>query len=541
MYILNKDKKIKVEDLVHLRPFLIGDLATKQANNNPDKLALVDIAAKKKFTFKEYNDRINSLAFGLKALGVKKGDVVCIVSKNSFKVAEAFFAIWKLRAIAFPMNWRLTHDDIVSSIKRVEPKFLLIQSGFEDLYRDYKEGEFVHLDLQKKGMAWYDDLVRKRISSEEKTEIEYGDVRPTDEYEIATILLTGGTTGVPKGCALSHRAMVTSTISYATIVKYRDQNHRLLVPAPLFHGGGLIMGFLSTFYGQGATFLLEEGRPLEDLLKSIQEEKITHTFMVPTVINRLINDANLVKKYDISTLKCIVDGGEPHDPKKKKEGMELLGANICNCSATQTEGGVTGRYINYDDYTDPKYLECSGNKDALFSQTEVFGKNDKPLREEEGEIVVRGEHLMSFYWGDEEKTKEKIKKGWLRTEDLGIRCDDGRQEYTGRISDLIISGGENIFASEVEWPINQHPAVAECAVFGLPDEMWGEKVTAAVVLKEKGSMSEKELIDFAKSKIASYKAPKEIIFLDEIPKTGLGKTQRFSIKEKLVKERSLSS
>lgn len=542
MDIKNKDKMVSVEDLVHLRPLLLGDLPRKQADNIPDKVAVVDITCKKEFTFKNFNNRVNSLAIGLKDLGVKKGDVVCIVSKNSFKLAEAFFAIWKLRAIAFPMNWRLSLEEMLGVLKRFEPKFLIIQSKFESLYEHYKEGKFVHLDLQKKGMAWYDDMVNAEISPEERAEIEDADARPTHEYEISTILLTGGTTGVPKGCALSHKAIIAGTISYATIVKYRDENHRLLNSAPMYHGGGLIIGFLPTFYGQATNFIMEEGSPLEEILKTIQEEKITHIFMVPTVINRLLNEADLVKKYDISSLKTIMDGGEPHDPKKRKAGMELLGCNIFNAGGTQTEGGVTGRYINYDDYTDPKYLECFGNKDPLLCETDVFGENDnKPLRGKEGEFVNRGEPLMSFYWGDEEKTKGKIKRGWLRTEDLGIRFKDNRQEYTGRISDLIISGGENIYASEVEWPINSHPAVAECAVFGLPDEIWGERVVAAVVLKEKGSVSEKELIGFAKTKIASYKVPKEIIFVDEIPKTGLGKTQRFKVKEQIMKERALSS
>ena len=147
---------------------------------------------------------------------------------------------------------------------------------------------------------------------------------------------------------------------------------------------------------------------------------------------------------------------------------------------------------------------------------------------------------MSFYWGDEEKTKQKIRKGWVRTEDLGVRFGDGRQEYTGRISDLIISGGENIYASEVEWPMNAHPKVSESAVFGLKDEKWGEKVCAAVVLREKGSITENELVEYLKTKIAGYKVPKEIIFVEEIPKSGLGKTQRFKVKEAIMKDRVIS-
>lgn len=540
IHIKNKGKSVNVRDLVHLRPTLLGDIAKKQARNFPDKEALVDIAASRRFTYKEFNDRINPLALALEDAGIKKGDVVCVVSRNSYKFLEVCFAIWKLRAIAFLMNWRLSLDEMVGALERVEPQFVLIGNDFAELYDEYSKATFVNLDQKKEGMYSYEEMLNRQTCKQREAELEERDIRPGDEYEVSTILLTGGTTGIPKAVAMSHKAVLSSATSWAIYTKHQGREARMFTAAPLFHAGGLILAFLSTFFRGGTTVIVPAGVPFEEWLRIMQDEKITLCMAIATMINRFLGERDLVKKYDLSNFKGFVDGGEPHDPQKRREIMEFLNCNITNGGGTQTEGCACGRLMNYEDYPwkkEPKYLESFGVIDPMWCETEVFDENDNPVREKEGEFVIRGEHMMSFFWGDEERTRQKIKSGWLRTDDLGVRFEDGRQEYTGRKSDLIISGGENVYATEIEQVIEQHPAVTRAAVFGVPDNQWGERITATVALKESASISEEELIEFIKSKIARFKAPKQVVFVDEVPTTALGKTQRVKAREIFMQQR----
>ncbi|UHQ96114.1 class I adenylate-forming enzyme family protein [Natrinema halophilum] len=524
----------EVRDYRHLKPLVLGEFPKRVVESHPpENLAIRDLTYNVDLTYLEFAERIESLAQTLRDYNVNTDDIIAIYSKNSYKLIESIFAIWKCGAIALPLNWRLNEDTLSNLRQKYDPKLTFVSSRASPIHDRGKPDKFIDMDGTYPELKPFDD------DPADISLLSEIDAQPGDEYEIANIFLTGGTTGIPKGVALSHKAIVESITNQIILNKGFHELHndiRTLSTAPLFHAGALINGLLPTMYLGGTNIIMEEDNPLEDRLKHIDNECVSYVFIVPTVMNRILRNKHLLNKYDISNLHTVFDGGEPHDPEKRREFIELVGCNVTNAAA-QTEAGANGGFINYIDYMndDPKYLNCSAVRTSMRCEVDVVDETGESVPPgERGELLFRGEHMMTEYWQEPDKTSDKIKDGWLYTGDIVRRYSDHRIQYIGRKDDIIITGGENVSAILVEDTIEKHPDVQEAAVFGVDDEEWGEAITSAIVLKNNKELTENDIIQFTKKHLASYQAPKYIWFIDTIDKNAVGKKQRFKVKDRYL-------
>ena len=374
----------------------------------------------------------------------------------------------------------------------------------------------------------YEDLIS--TESDHFTDIP---VRPDD---LAWLFYTSGTTGMPKGAMLTHRNLIAMTMNfYADICPGFGANEVILHAAPLSHGSGL---YALPNIGKAAPNVILESKSFDPELafKTIEKFRVTNMFAAPTMI-KLMVDSPAVDKYDHGSLKALNYGGAPMLVEDMKEAIAKLGRCLVQLFG-QAESPMTITYLSHKDHVQegtPKQMErlASAGIPRTDVEVKIFDPDDKELPPGEmGEIVTRSDLVMNGYWRNPEATADTIRNGWLHTGDMGYMDESGYLFIMDRSKDMIISGGENIYPREIEEVLVQHPAVREVAIIGVPDPKWGEAIKAVVSFVEGKSATEDELIAFCKDNIASYKKPKSIDFLDELPKNNYGKILKRELRAK---------
>ena len=493
----------------------IGSILTKRAHMNPDNEALFDVSAGRRFNYAELNDRTNQVVNAL-APSVKKGDRVALLMMNSHEFISAFFAIAKLGAVVVPLNWRLVPDEL---------EFILKDSGSTVLF--YGE-EFLPSvgELHSRGDKTDIKLWIHTGSDATKPPFAKGfnelvDPAPSTEPEITAfdddmlyIMYTSGTTGLPKGVMHTHSTQMEALVTLNATSDFCIGD-RYLNPMPLFHVGALTPAIVGAYRGL-AHILMRAFDPVK-VWELVRDEKINNALLVPAMLGacRMVYDP---ATHDHSTLRWFLSGAAPV-PKALIEAYAEMGIEIHQVyGLTETCGPAC--------LTTPEdALRKAGSTGKAFFHTDV--KLVRPDGsecdvDEPGEVLIRGGHIMTGYWNRPDATAEAIRDGWFYSGDVATRDSEGFIWIQDRLKDMIISGGENIYPAELENVILGNPGVADVAVIGVPSEKWGE-TPLAVVVKKDPALDEATVLAHCEGKLARFKMPTAVRFVDVIPRNASGK------------------
>jgi len=510
-----------------------SEFLTIAASLVPDRIAIA--CEGRQETFAQLQERVNRLANALQSLGVGKGDRIAVMAVNSIPCVEVYYATAKAGAVFVPLNYRAKREELAYMVNNSESSVLLVGERYLELAAAIRSElhtvkQMVCIDAHPKGMPNYEDMVATHPPEELFT-----DVKDTDP---AIILYTSGTTALPKGVVLTHLGMtvyVTNTVEPADPTA--EDVDVLLVSVPFYHVAGATT-MLSAVWGGRKMVILPQFDP-EAWLKVVQEYRVTHSFVVPTMLKRIMEHPDF-NRFDLSSLKLITYGAAPTPYEVVTRAVQLFKCGLMNAyGQTETTSSLT--FLGPEDHVLPegppeerekklRRLRSVGRPmdDVTVAIVDPDGAVLPPGQE--GEIVAQGARIMSGYLGRDEETSEAMRGGWLHTGDVGWMDEDGYLYITGHTKDLIIRGGENIAPGEIEAVLDQHPAVLEAAVIGVPDAEWGEEVKAVIIPKPGERPSPKELTTFVKTRLASYKAPKYYEFVEDLPRNYLGKVLKTELR-----------
>lgn len=510
--------------------YTLGDVPRKGLALYRDRVAMVFEG--KSITYGEMDNRVNGLANALINLGLKKGARVTILAENTYKYMEVYFGASKAGISVTPLNFRLSDGELTYIINDCEATLLLVGDGYEEralgLKKDLKSIKtWISLDKRIDGYLFYENLVKDASDTDPMAEV--------DENDMTILMYTGGTTGLPKGVMLSHRNILTAMYGLIFGYSFTSKDTTCYV-LPLFHVS--LWPVLCLLMVGGRAVILR--RPdLGEILRTIQDYKCTHIVLVPTLLTWLVDDPRS-NEFDLSSLRLITYAGSPMPIEVLRRCVQKFG-NIFTQGYGLTEAAPLVTVLFKEDHVleGPKAkLLTSVGKVGLPVEVRIVDENDTPLKPGEvGEIAIRGKNVMMGYWKNPELTAATLRGGWLHTGDMGMIDEDGYIYLVDRKADMIITGGENVYPKETEDVLYAHPAIKECAVVAAPDDRWGERVQAVVVLKAGQTVTEEGLIKHCKSKLAGYKCPKKIEFWDELPKTPIGKILRKDVKKHFWKGR----
>ena len=450
-------------------------------------------------SLEEMNRTSSELASGLvSGLDLEPGDRVAILDKNSDDYIELLFALDKVGAVACPVNWRLTAPEVATIVADAEPKALVVSN---DLRQNADQVTCRVLD--------YSELPREKDGT---------DPGRDREDRVTWQLYTSGTTGVPKGAMLTNLNLLGLTGNLPMEIKGLDEYGRSLVAMPLYHIGGCGWALAAMF--AGCTAVITREFVPQDILRVIIEQRINTAFLVPAAL-LFLTSLPESKGADYSALKNIAYGASPITPELLNRSIETFGSRLTQVyGLTETTGAVT--FLQHEDHVGDRFLSCG--RSGFGHELKVVGPDDRELPYGEiGEIVYRGPGTMAGYWRNERDTEAAIRDGWFHTGDAGTMDRDGFIYIKDRIKDMIISGGENIYPAEIEAVLAGHPHVADVAVIGVPDDTWGEAVKAIVIRKPASSLTAEELIEWSASRLAGFKRPRSVDFVDMIPRNPSGK------------------
>lgn len=469
-------------------------------------------------TFAETADQVARLAGAFQHLGVASGDRIAILSLNSDRYSELFLAIPWADAVFVPVNVRWSAAEIAYSLNACDARVLFVDENFASLVAGLRDEcpqvstvIFCGDGDVPDGMRGYEDL----IAGSEPVE----DARRGGE-DLAGIYYTGGTTGTPKGVMLSHDNLGASAIGSAATGDFVDPGGRFLHAAPMFHLADGAAWCAQTVVG-GTHVMVPSFEPAA-VLEAISAHGVTSTLLVPTMIGMLVNHPDAYE-YDMSSVRHVVYGASPMSEAVLDKALKLFPNAGFTQAYGMTELSPVATLLLSEDHHHP-VRRTSAGKAAPHAEVRIVDPFDEEVpRGTVGEVVSRGDHVMLGYWNQPDATADAVCDGWMHTGDGGYMDDDGYVYIVDRMKDMIVTGGENVYSVEVEKALAQHPAVASCAVIGLPDETYGERVHAVVVPTEAGTVTEAELREFCKERIAGYKTPRTVEFRDALPLSGAGK------------------
>ena len=507
----------------------------------PGKEALID--GSKRFTYKQFGARVAGLIAALHSLGLKKGSVVSVAAPNCHEYMEIYYACGIAGIVLSPLNYRLSVREIAAILEDSESGALLVHSDFVDkvagLLSDctsvktvicFGEGarpENKHLE--------YETLVNT------KNDIQFDRLPQLKADDLAHLYYTSGTTGKPKGVMLTQGNVTFNALAVIADLGLFEKD-TWLHAAPMFHLADAWSTFAITWAGGKHVFI--PYFQSASALQSIEKEGVTASVLVPTMLNAMLHDSE-IDKYNYSSMRMVLTGGSPIAPDVVREAINKFG-----CEYVQLYGMTeTSPFLTL---SRPKADQLTGDADGELNTRSrtgrpYIGAEVKVIRTdgtevehndlEVGEIVARGPSIFTGYWKQPDATAQTLKDGWIHTGDLAVVDSEGFINIVDRAKDMIITGGENVYSTEVEFILHEHPGVMECAVFGIPDGTWGEAVKAVVVQRNGQSLKEADLVQFLREKLAHYKVPRSIDFVSELPKTGSGKIYKKGLREQYWRER----
>ncbi|HEX3252905.1 MAG TPA: long-chain-fatty-acid--CoA ligase [Pyrinomonadaceae bacterium] len=488
---------------------MIPELLKQRVSAAPDKPFLFSEADKRQFTYKEFEAAVTRSANMLAGHGVQKGDVVSLLMPNSVEYVIAYFACWQLGALAGPINSLLKSQEIAYVISNSEAKALLVNSEFLPMLETVRE------DLPTlRAIIRFDNVAeatREHASTTERaTEIDL-------DHE-AIIIYTSGTTGKPKGCLLTHGNVIANARQITTWLGFTEKD-RLLTMMPLFHMNAVSVTTMSALYAGGST-VVSPRFSASRFWQIISDYEITSFGSVATMLSMLLTTYPDGVPAGLKTdqLRFAMCGSAPVPAEVLRRFEETF-----NCLVV--EGYGLSESTCRSTFNPPDQRRRPGSCGLpIGNEMRVVDEEDRDVPEGKlGEIVLRGENILKGYYKNDAANTAAFRNGWFHTGDIGYRDKDGFYFIVDRKSDMIIRGGENIYPREIDEVLYQHPQIAAAAVVGVPDALYGEEVAAVVVLKPGAKTSEQEVIDYCKERLADFKCPKTVHFLEDIPKGPTGK------------------
>lgn len=540
----------------------IGQLLEEVAEKFPNNDAVVFPNRELRYSYEAFNRHCRQVAKGLMKLGVEKGDHLAVWTSNQPEWLAAQFATGKMGAVLVTVNTNFQTTELEYLLSHSDATTLILMESYKGTsYVDmlytivpelktsvpgklqseslpYLKNVIILGEKRFPGMFLWSDIIKLGLEVEDETlEKRQAELHPDD---VINMQYTSGTTGYPKGVMLSHYNLINNANSIATCMNLTDKD-RLCIPVPFFHTFGCVLGTLTSVTAGTSMVVIEEFHA-EQVLKAVEAEKCTALHGVPTMFIAELNHPNF-EKYDLSSLRTGIMAGSTCPIEVMRAVTEKMGVKEITIAYGQTESSPVITQTRTNDPLEIRVTTVGRPLPNVEVKIVEPGTDREVPRNVEGELCTRGYHVMKGYYKNEKVTRETIDAdGWLHTGDLAVMDDNGYCRIVGRLKDMIIRGGENIYPREIEEYFYLHPKVLDVQVVGVPDEFYGEEVMAWVKLKEKQTASAEEIREFFKSRISHHKIPRFIQFCEEFPLTASGKIQKFKLRQKgieLIKDRIL--
>jgi long-chain acyl-CoA synthetase len=500
----------------------------------PEKVAA--ICGNSRLTFQELGERVNRLSSALAGLGLTKTDRVSILSFNCHRFLELYYGVAQLGAVVVPINFRLQPPEIKYIVNHSGSKAIAADPALVSLIEPVRHElesveQFILIsDEHREGFLNYEEMLRSASGDYIAPELS--------NDELLGLFYTSGTTAEPKGVMLTHKNMLSNIAHTEEVYNYLPEDIYLHA-APMFHlaDGAAVFSHTS----RGATQAFIPRFDPKQVLETIARERVSLLLLVPTMLNFVLQQPD-IDSYDLTSLRHLTYGASPIAPDLLKRAMKVL-----NCEFGQgyglTEASPLLTVLQHEDHLvsddkDAKRLASCGKPVRGVDVRVVKEDGTDAQPGEVGEIVARGPNIMLGYWKRPEDTEEALRDGWLHTGDLATVDEEGYIYLVDRKKDMIVTGGENVYSTEVEAVLYAHPAVKEAAVIPIPDADWGEAVHACVAVRDGRRVTSEELEDFCRERLANYKVPRSIEFIEgELPKGGTGKILKKLLRERYWKDR----
>lgn len=535
-----------------VREVTLGQLLAETVEKYPDERAISFVDREYNQTWKEFSDTVDAMAKGLMAMGIKKGEKVAVWATNVPHWVALQFATARIGAILLTINTNYRSEEIDYVLKQSDCENIFIINGLRDAnYLEILNGLIPELKTHQRGAlnsTTYPSLKRVFFLGPEKhrglysmSEVmslavatgddEYQERQDSlDPYDVINMQYTSGTTGFPKGVMLTH-VNIGNNGYWLGAGQNFSHDDRICIPVPLFHCFGCVLGVLACV-NHGATMVLVEAYDPVDVMASIEEEKCTGVYGVPTMFIAMM-DHKLFNKFDFSSLRTGIMAGSPCPVKSMNDCIEKMNMTEVTIVFGLTEASPGMTQTMYNEPLVQKKCETVGKSMPGIEVKIVDQKTGEDLPAgQHGEVVCRGYNIMKGYYKMDEATAEAIDgDGFLHSGDIGVMDEDGYFAITGRIKDMIIRGGENIYPKEIEDFLHHMEGVQDVQVVGVPSKKYGEQPGAFVVPYPDSDISPQDVIDFCQGKIAWFKTPKYVHFLEGFPLTASGKIMKMKLRE----------
>jgi len=512
----------------------IGKIPAKYARLDPQREALVDVPNDRRISYGELDRRVRCLANALLGeLGLVKGDRVAVLSRNCIEYMEVYYACARCGLIVQPINWRLGPDEMTRILADGDPQVVVLSAEYASLQPVLQAALSVRhwLGFGEGSDQAYEALLARASDAEPAVSDQVGNDDPV------LILYTGGTTGESKGALHTHRSLYMGMLNQ-TVAERIVPTDVYMLTGQMFH---IPVGLAMNYQAHGCPVVLINFEA-KLALEVIQRERVSAFLGITTMLNWMmaVDDFD---RYDLSSLRNIQYGGGPMPHSVVAAALRSFPCTLIQ-GYGQTEG-MTMTFLSQEDHIaalrgeHPERLGSCG-REGFVTSVKIADSQGNPVPRDgttPGEILVQSDANMVGYWRRPELTAETLRDGWMWTGDVAVWDEEGYIFIVDRAKDMIISGGENIYSTQVEAAIHQHPAVLESAVFGVPDEQWGEAVKAVVVLKPGASATEQEIIATAAQHLASYQKPRSVDFVDSLPKAPTGKILKRALRDPYWKSR----
>ena len=519
----------------------IGANLDSTAARHPDRDALIVPHQKIRQTWAEFKASVDEVAMGLLALGIEAGDRVGMWSPNFAEWTYIQYATAKIGAIQVNINPAYRTSELKYALEQSGCRLLVTRTEYlTSAYRDMVDEVAPALpDLQRviyfDTDDWVDLLAGAASVSADELRVRADSL---DHGDAINIQYTSGTTGNPKGATLSHHGILNNALLVARACAY-DETDRICIPVPLYHCFGMVMGNLACSVTGAAMVLPCPTFDPGAILETVQQERCTSLYGVPTMFIAELSHTDL-GSFDLSSLRTGIMAGSPCPVEVMRRVIDEMNMNEVTIAYGMTETSPVSTQTSTTDSVDRRVSSVGRVLPHVESKVVDPDTGETVERGEGGEYCTRGFHVMLGYWNDAERTAEAIDdQGWMHSGDLATMDDEGYVNIVGRIKDMIIRGGENIYPREIEEFLLTHPTVVDAQVIGVPDEKYGEELMAWVQVAPDAELSEDELKDFCRGRIAHFKVPRYVWFVTEFPMTVTGKVRKVEMREKSIAELGL--